>query len=64
MLAALLAGALEDAKTRRLDTPLTAVERQASAMPPAIDALAAYHDAQARLERLAAPAPTDAKDAR
>lgn len=30
----------------------------------AIDALAAYHDAQARLERLAAPAPTDAKDAR
>ncbi|WP_294293002.1 TolC family protein [uncultured Sphingomonas sp.] len=30
----------------------------------AIDALAAYHDAQARLERLAAPAPVDAKDAR
>jgi cobalt-zinc-cadmium efflux system outer membrane protein len=30
----------------------------------AIDALAAYHDAQARLERLTAPAPTDAKDAR
>ncbi|MDO6415337.1 TolC family protein [Sphingomonas sp. BIUV-7] len=30
----------------------------------AIDALAAYHDAQARLERLAAPAPTAAKDAR
>ena len=30
----------------------------------AIDALAAYHDAQARLERLAAPAATDAKDAR
>ncbi|WP_442678303.1 TolC family protein [Sphingomonas sp. ASY06-1R] len=30
----------------------------------AIDALAAYHDAQARLERLAAPAPTDAKDPR
>ena len=30
----------------------------------AIDALAAYHDAQARLERLTAPAPTDPKDAR
>ncbi len=30
----------------------------------AVDALAAYHDAQARLERLAAPAPNDAKDAR
>lgn len=29
----------------------------------AIDALAAYHDAQARLERLTAPAPNDAKDA-
>jgi cobalt-zinc-cadmium efflux system outer membrane protein len=28
----------------------------------AIDALAAYHDAQARLERLSAPAPSDAKD--
>ena len=28
-----------------------------------IDALAAYHDARARLERLTAPAPTDAKDA-
>lgn len=41
MLAALLQGALEDAKTRRLDTPLAAVERQASAMPPAIDAIVA-----------------------
>ncbi|MDO6414602.1 TolC family protein [Sphingomonas sp. BIUV-7] len=30
----------------------------------AIDALAAYHDAKARLERLTAPVPTDAKDAR
>lgn len=30
----------------------------------AIDALADYHDARARLERLTAPAPTDAKDAR
>jgi len=39
MLAALLAGALDDARTRRLDTPTTAVERQALAMPPAIDAL-------------------------
>lgn len=29
----------------------------------AIDALAAFHDAQARLERLTAPAPTDSKDA-
>ncbi|HEX8421686.1 MAG TPA: TolC family protein [Sphingomonas sp.] len=29
-----------------------------------IDALASYHDAQARLERLTAPAPTDAKDVR
>jgi cobalt-zinc-cadmium efflux system outer membrane protein len=30
----------------------------------AIDALAAYHDAQARLERLTAPVPSDAKDER
>jgi cobalt-zinc-cadmium efflux system outer membrane protein len=30
----------------------------------AIDALAAYHDAQARLERLSAPVPSDAKDER
>jgi len=30
----------------------------------AIDALADYHDARARLERLTAPAPTDAKEAR
>jgi len=41
MLAALLQGALEDAKTRRLDTPPAAVERQALAMPPALDAVAA-----------------------
>ncbi len=41
MLAALLAGALEDAKSRRLDTSLAAVERQALAMPPALDAVAA-----------------------
>ena len=38
MLAALLAGALEDAAARRVDAPLSAVERQALAMPPAIDA--------------------------
>ncbi|WP_445192619.1 TolC family protein [Sphingomonas sp. Tas61C01] len=30
----------------------------------AVDALAAYHDAQARLERLTAPAPTDAEQQR
>ncbi len=41
MLAALLAGALEDAATRRLDTPVSAVERHALAMPAAIDAIAA-----------------------
>lgn len=41
MLAALLAGALEDAAVRRVDTPLAAVERHALAMPPAIDAAAA-----------------------
>jgi len=41
MLPALLAGALEDAKTRRLDTPLPAVERRALDMPPALDALEA-----------------------
>lgn len=41
MLAALLAGALEDAATRRVDTSLSAIERQALAMPAAVDAAAA-----------------------
>ena len=41
MLDALLAGALEDAAVRRVDTPLSAIERQALATPPAIDAAAA-----------------------
>jgi outer membrane protein, heavy metal efflux system len=43
-----------------LEAERTLAETRASA----IDALAAYHDAQARLERLAAPAPAIAKDAR
>ncbi len=43
-----------------LEAERTLAETRATA----IDALAAYHDAQARLERLTAPAPTDAKDAR
>ena len=43
-----------------LDAERTLSETRAAA----IDALAAYHNAQARLERLTAPAPTDAKDAR
>jgi cobalt-zinc-cadmium efflux system outer membrane protein len=43
-----------------LEAERTLAETRATA----IDALASYHDAQARLERLTAPAPTDAKDAR
>ncbi len=43
-----------------LDAERTLAETRSAA----IDALAAYHDAQARLERLAAPAPDIAKDAR
>ena len=43
-----------------LDAERTLAETRATA----IDALAAYHDAQARLERLTAPAPVDAKDPR
>ncbi len=43
-----------------LEAERTLAETRASA----IDALAAYHDAEARLERLAAPAPDIAKDAR
>lgn len=43
-----------------LEAERTLAETRAAA----IDALAAYHDAEARLDRLAAPAPTDAKDAR
>ena len=43
-----------------LEAERTLAETRATA----IDALAAYHDAQARLERLTAPAATDAKDAR
>lgn len=43
-----------------LEAERTLAETRAAA----IDALAAYHDAQARLERLTAPAPTDAKDER
>ena len=42
-----------------LEAERTLAETRAAA----IDALAAYHDAHARLERLTAPAPTDAKDA-
>lgn len=40
-----------------LEAERTLAETRATA----IDALAAYHDAQARLERLTAPAPTDAE---
>jgi cobalt-zinc-cadmium efflux system outer membrane protein len=43
-----------------LEAERTLAETRAAA----IDALAAYHDAQARLERLTAPAPIDLKDAR
>lgn len=43
-----------------LEAERTLAETRAAA----IDSLAAYHDAQARLERLTAPAPTDTKDAR
>lgn len=41
MLAALLAGALEDARTRALERPVRIVERHALDMPPAIDAVGA-----------------------
>ena len=41
MLEALLGGALEDAAARRRELPLAKVERDALAMPPAIDALEA-----------------------
>ena len=43
-----------------LEAERTLAETRAAA----IAALAAYHDAQARLERLTAPAPTDARNAR
>jgi len=43
-----------------LEAERTLAETRAAA----IDALAAYHDAQARLERLTAPVPADVKDVR
>lgn len=43
-----------------LEAERTLAETRAAA----IDALAAYHDAKARLERLTTPAPEDAKDSR
>ena len=43
-----------------LEAERTLAETRAAA----IDALTAYHDAQARLERLTAPVPADVKDAR
>lgn len=68
-----LAAAVETARIARIgyregkfgQLDLLEAERTlAETRSTAIDALAAYHDAQARLERLTAPAPIDSKDAR